>query len=118
MPAGGPIEKTDTDGLADLSFMDEFSNIEALLQIVQPGMEGGNAFADIVSGAATPSGKLTDSCADEKVVIETETANVGNTYSGKEVVQIYVTCTEILFADVILSIILRIRFFPEKWLRL
>ena len=207
MPAGGPIEKTDTDvafyilsrvagegadrydkegdyyltetekkqlsdicslykhvvvavktgGLADLSFMDEFSNIEALLQIVQPGMESGNAFADIVSGAATPSGKLTDSwaykyedypnsesfshnngnvdteyykeglyvgyryfdsfdvpvrygfgyglsytdfetkvtgvsCADEKVVIETETANVGNTYSGKEVVQIYVTC--------------------------
>ena len=137
--------------------MDEFSNIEALLQIVQPGMESGNAFADIVSGAATPSGKLTDSwaykyedypnsesfshnngnvdteyykeglyvgyryfdsfdvpvrygfgyglfytdfetkvtgvsCADEKVVIETETANVGNTYSGKEVVQIYVTC--------------------------
>ena len=207
MPAGGPIEKTDTDvafyilsrvagegadrydkegdyyltetekkqlsdicslykhvvvavntgGLADLSFMDEFSNIEALLQIVQPGMEGGNAFSDIVSGAATPSGKLTDSwaykyedypnsesfshnngnvdteyykeglyvgyryfdsfdvpvrygfgyglsytdfetkvtgvsCADEKVVIETETANVGNTNSGKEVVQIYVTC--------------------------
>ena len=207
MPAGGPIEKTDTDvafyilsrvagegadrydkegdyyltetekkqlsdicslykhvvvavntgGLADLSFMDEFSNIEALLQIVQPGMESGNAFADIVSGAATPSGKLTDSwaykyedypnsesfshnngnvdteyykeglyvgycyfdsfdvpvrygfgyglsytdfetkvtgvsCADEKVVIETETANVGNTNSGKEVVQIYVTC--------------------------
>lgn len=207
MPAGGPIEKTDTDvafyilsrvagegadrydkegdyyltetekkqlsdicslykhvvvavntgGLADLSFMDEFSNIEALLQIVQPGMESGNAFADIVSGAATPSGKLTDSwaykyedypnsesfshnngnvdteyykeglyvgyryfdsfdvpvrygfgyglsytdfetkvtgvsCADEKVVIETETANVGNTYSGKEVIQIYVTC--------------------------
>lgn len=142
MPAGGPIEKTDTDvafyilsrvagegadrydkegdyyltetekkqlsdicslykhvvvavntgGLADLSFMDEFSNIEALLQTVQPGMEGGNAFADIVSGAATPSGKLTDSCADEKVEIETETANVGNTYSGKEVVQIYVTC--------------------------
>ena len=146
-----------TGGLADLSFMDEFSNIEALLQIVQPGMESGNAFADIVSGAATPSGKLTDSwaykyedypnsesfshnngnvdteyykeglyvgyryfdsfdvpvrygfgyglfytdfetkvtgvsCADEKVVIETETANVGNTYSGKEVVQIYVTC--------------------------
>ena len=207
MPAGGPIEKTDTDvafyilsrvagegadrydkegdyyltetekkqlsdicslykhvvvavntgGLADLSFMDEFSNIVALLQSVQPGMESGNAFADIVSGAATPSGKLTDSwaykyedypnsesfshnngnvdteyykeglyvgyryfdsfdvpvrygfgyglsytdfetkvtgvsCADEKVVIETETANVGNTYSGKEVVQIYVTC--------------------------
>ena len=151
------VVAVNTGGLADLSFMDEFSNIEALLQIVQPGMEGGNAFADIVSGAATPSGKLTDSwaykyedypnsesfshnngnvdaeyykeglyvgyryfdsfdvpvrygfgyglsytdfetkvtgvsCADEKVVIETETANVGNTYSGKEVIQIYVTC--------------------------
>ena len=151
------VVAVNTGGLADLSFMDEFSNIEALLQIVQPGMEGGNAFVDIVSGAATPSGKLTDSwaykyedypnsesfshnngnvdteyykeglyvgyryfdsfdvpvrygfgyglsytdfetkvtgvsCADEKVVIETETANVGNTYSGKEVVQIYVTC--------------------------
>lgn len=151
------VVAVNTGGLADLSFMDEFSNIEALLQIVQPGMESGNAFADIVSGAATPSGKLTDSwaykyedypnsesfshnngnvdteyykeglyvgyryfdsfdvpvrygfgyglsytdfetkvtgvsCADEKVVIETETANVGNTYSGKEVVQIYVTC--------------------------
>lgn len=151
------VVAVNTGGLADLSFMDEFSNIEALLQIVQPGMEGGNAFADILSGAATPSGKLTDSwaykyedypnsesfshnngnvdaeyykeglyvgyryfdsfdvpvrygfgyglsytdfetkvtgvsCADEKVVIETETANVGNTYSGKEVIQIYVTC--------------------------
>lgn len=151
------VVAVNTGGLADLSFMDEFSNIEALLQIVQPGMEGGNAFVDIVSGAATPSGKLTDSwaykyedypnsesfshnngnvdteyykeglyvgyryfdsfdvpvrygfgyglsytdfetkvtgvsCADEKVVIETETANVGNTYSGKEVIQIYVTC--------------------------
>ena len=151
------VVAVNTGGLADLSFMDEFSNIEALLQIVQPGMESGNAFADIVSGAATPSGKLTDSwaykyedypnsesfshnngnvdteyykeglyvgycyfdsfdvpvrygfgyglsytdfetkvtgvsCADEKVVIETETANVGNTNSGKEVVQIYVTC--------------------------
>ena len=31
-------------GQVDLSFMDEFSNIKALLVIVQPGMEGGNAF--------------------------------------------------------------------------
>ena len=37
------------------------SNIEALLQIVQPGMEAGNAFADIISGRVTPSGKMTDS---------------------------------------------------------
>lgn len=52
-----------TGGLVDLSFMDEFSNIEALLYIVQPGMEGGNAFADVVSGDVAPSGKLTDSWA-------------------------------------------------------
>ena len=32
----------------DLSFMDEFENIKALLVIVQPGMEGGNAVADII----------------------------------------------------------------------
>ena len=38
------IVAVNTGGLADLSFMDEYSNIEALLQIVQPGMEAGNAF--------------------------------------------------------------------------
>ncbi len=50
-------------GQVDLSFMDEFSNIRGLLVIVQPGMEGGNAFADVISGKANPSGKLVDSWA-------------------------------------------------------
>ena len=49
----------------DLSFMDEFTNIKALLTIVQPGMEGGNAFADVVSGDVTPSGKMTDTWAKD-----------------------------------------------------
>ena len=49
----------------DLSFMDEFENIKALLVIVQPGMEGGNAVADILSGKANPSGKLADTWAYE-----------------------------------------------------
>ena len=49
----------------DLSFMDEFENIKALLVIVQPGMEGGNAVADIISGKVNPSGKLADTWAYE-----------------------------------------------------
>ena len=29
---------------------------------------------------------------DNKIVVETETINTGDTYSGKEVVQLYATC--------------------------
>ena len=68
-------------GLVDLSFMDEFSNIEALLYIVQPGMEGGNAFADVISGEVTPSGKLSDSWAyryEDYPNSETFSGNNGN----------------------------------------
>ena len=149
--AGGPV---------DLSFMDNCGRIEALLQISQPGMEGGHAFADILSGRVIPSGKLTDTWAyrygdypfseefshnngntekayykegiyvgyryfdtfdvpvrygfgyglsytdfrtkvlsvvfneNEKIVVETETVNIGTAYSGREVVQIYVTCPQ------------------------
>ena len=152
------IVAVNTGGLADLSFMDEYSNIEALLQIVQPGMEAGNAFADIISGKVTPSGKMADTWAykyedypnsktfshnngnvdkeyyteglyvgyryfdsfdipvrygfgyglsyttfetkvlatelkeNKKIVVETEVTNTGDTYSGKEVVELYATC--------------------------
>ncbi len=48
-------------GMVDLSVLEELPQICAVLLISQPGMEGGNAFADVVSGACTPSGKLTDS---------------------------------------------------------
>lgn len=54
-----------TGGLVDLSFIDEFPNIEVLLYVVQPGMEGGSAFADLVLGNITPSGKLTDTWANQ-----------------------------------------------------
>ena len=46
----------------DLSVLDE-CNIGAVLYYSQGGMEGGNAFADIVSGIVTPSAKLTDTWA-------------------------------------------------------
>ena len=57
------IVAVNAGGQVDLSFMDEFVNIKALLVIVQPGMEGGNAFADVISGKVNPSGKLVDSWA-------------------------------------------------------
>ena len=47
-------------GILDLSILDTIPNIGAVLHFVQGGEEGGNAFADIVSGKVTPSGKLTD----------------------------------------------------------
>ena len=50
-------------GLMDLSFIDELSAIEAVIYMMQPGMEGGLALADIVLGKVTPSGKLTDTWA-------------------------------------------------------
>ena len=50
-------------GQVHMAFMDEFPNIKGLLVIVQPGMEGGNAFADVISGRVNPSGKLVDSWA-------------------------------------------------------
>lgn len=54
-----------TGGLIELSFMEAFSNIEGLLQIVQPGLEGGNAIADILSGEVNPSGNRRKGAGDE-----------------------------------------------------
>ena len=49
----------------DMSFVDEIPGIGAILFICQLGTEGGNAFADTVSGKVTPSGKLTDTWAKQ-----------------------------------------------------
>ncbi len=49
--AGGPIE------LADL--LDAATHIEAVVQLSQPGQQGGEAVADVLLGKVTPEGKLT-----------------------------------------------------------
>ena len=54
-----------TGGLMDLAFVEEFDNIRSILQYVQAGQEGGNAFADVASGDVTPSGKMTDTWAKD-----------------------------------------------------
>lgn len=47
----------------DMSFMDRIPGINAILYLCQLGSEGGLAFADVLSGAVSPSGKLADTWA-------------------------------------------------------
>lgn len=47
----------------DMSFVQEIPGINAILYLCQLGTEGGHAFADVVSGAVSPSGKLSDTWA-------------------------------------------------------
>ena len=47
----------------DMAFAEEIPGINAILYLCQLGTEGGHAFADVVSGAVSPSGKLSDTWA-------------------------------------------------------
>lgn len=47
----------------DMSFAREIPGIGAILYLCQLGTEGGHAFADVLSGIVTPSGKLSDTWA-------------------------------------------------------
>ena len=49
----------------DMSFVEEIPGINAILYLCQLGTEGGHAFADVVSGAVTPCGKLSDTWAKQ-----------------------------------------------------
>ncbi len=47
----------------DMSFAQEIPGINAILYLCQLGTEGGHAFADVISGRVSPSGKLSDTWA-------------------------------------------------------
>lgn len=82
-----------TGGVTDLSFADEFPQVRGLLFVGQPGQEGGHAVADIISGVAVPSGKLTDTWAlryEDYPNSETFSHNNGNVEKERYEEGIYV----------------------------
>lgn len=65
-------------GIFDFSWIGKY-NIPCALICWQGGMETGNAIADVVSGAVTPSGKLTDT-----IAIEYADYPSANNFGGKK----------------------------------
>ena len=143
----------------DMGFLDEITGIGAVVYYAQQGMMGGKAFADLISGKVSPSGKTADTWPKNyedipfamdysylngdvdqeyyregiyvgyryfdsydveprypfgyglsytgfsvetekveadgtKVAVTAKVTNTGSVYSGKEVVQLYVTCPQ------------------------
>ena len=73
----------------DTSFLKDYPEIDSLLVAWQPGMEGGNALADVLVGDVNPSGKLSDTMASSYGVYP----SAATFASGKE----YATYTEDIF---------------------
>lgn len=52
-------------GVIDTSFIENCPLLDSVLLISQPGMQAGNAVANVLDGSTTPSGKLTDTWAKQ-----------------------------------------------------
>jgi beta-glucosidase len=52
-------------GVVDMGFLKEIPGIGSVLLMSQAGQEGGDALLDVLTGAVTPSGKLTSTWAQE-----------------------------------------------------
>lgn len=50
-------------GIIDMKWLADYPSVKSVLLAWQPGMEGGNAVADVLCGDVNPSGKLTDTIA-------------------------------------------------------
>lgn len=82
-----------TGGQIDLKDILCHKEVKGLLNVVQPGMEGGNALADILTGKVVPSGKLADTWAKDYADFPnaaTFSHNNGNVQTEKYEESIYV----------------------------
>lgn len=74
--------------IIDMSWVEKY-DIKSVMYIWQGGQEGGNAVADVISGKAIPSGKLTDTIA-KHIDFYPSTKNFGGEYFNVHQEDIYV----------------------------
>ena len=75
--------------LIDMSWVNEYDNLDSILYVWQGGMESGNAIADVLSGSVAPSGKLPQTIANTYEDYPSA-ANFGNTEYNNYAEDIYV----------------------------
>lgn len=79
----------DVGTLIDMSWVSDYDNLDSILYVWQGGMESGNAIADVLSGAVSPSGKMTQTIANAYEDYPSA-ANFGNAEYNNYVEDIYV----------------------------